>query len=337
MRKLFQPAVIIPAIFGVSVFAALIAVSNVKKVLAVMSGFPHLFLLYFLLLTAAYEVVRCVQWHNLLTALGLHVAPRTQIFSFAAGEVSKNMPLGNFFQNYLLQRATGTDFGLSSSATLLIVLIQVAVALAGLVILGIGPWDWLRPLIVGGLAAFLLAVWAVRALHRSPHMPAWMTAHAWLRYALAEYRQFRHGADVLLHPRVLASASLLGAVYTLIAGASFYLITRGLGLDAISFGEALAVSLFSLAVGLIVPIPVDIGTLEVSGVAALIALGVGPSDAVAAVIINRVLSIGASSALALLSIVVMPGELRLVIRGRPPVAPLSPARTEWSGSGDCPI
>jgi hypothetical protein len=41
------------------------------------------------------------------------------------------------FTNYLLQRAEDTDFGLSSAATLFSVLIEVAVALAGLVILGL--------------------------------------------------------------------------------------------------------------------------------------------------------------------------------------------------------
>lgn len=318
MGKILRPGFIIPAVFGLSLLAVLMVVTNVRKVLAAISAFPPLYLLYFLLAMAAYEAVRCVQWHGLLAALHLSVPLRTQVFSFAAGEVTKNMPLGNFFQNYLLQRATGADFGFSSSATMLIVLIQVAVALAGLVILGIGQWRWLRPLIICGLAAFALALRSFAVLRRSRHVPRAVSAQPWLRYIVEEYDQFRHGAAALLHARVVGAASLLGAVYMLLGAAALYLVVRGLGLGSVTFGQAVAVYLFSLVVGLIVPIPIDVGTLEAGGVVAFVAMGVGPSDAVAVMLINRVLTVGAASALAVLAIVALPGEVRAVIHGPEP-------------------
>jgi len=82
---------------------------------------------------------------------------------------------------------------------------------------------------------------------------------------------------------------------------------------------ALAVSTsFSLAFSLIVPIPVDIGVLEVSGVGAFLAIGIqgGKSAAVGAVLINRVLSIIASLAIAALVMLIFHGEFRAVLRGR---------------------
>src|SRR5690242_21674824 len=52
----------------------------------------------------------------------------------------------------------------------------------------------------------------------------------------------------------------------------------GLGVDGLSLGQAVAAYLFSLAFGLIFPLPVDIGVNEASGVAALLAMGIGKSD-----------------------------------------------------------
>jgi len=83
---------------------------------------------------------------------------------------------------------------------------------------------------------------------------------------------------------------------------------------------ALAVSTsFSLAFSLIVPIPVDIGVLEVSGVGAFLAIGIqgGKSAAVGAVLINRVLSIIASLVIAALVMLIFHGEFRAALRDGP--------------------
>ena len=77
-----------------------------------------------------------------------------------------------------------------------------------------------------------------------------------------------------------------------------------------SFWQALAVYLFNLAFALITPIPLNIGPIEVSGVGALVTLGVDETAAVGVMLINRVLSIGASMAIALVVVLVLHGELR---------------------------
>ncbi len=71
---------------------------------------------------------------------------------------------------------------------------------------------------------------------------------------MAEVRQFRAGATDLVHPRPLAVALLLGAVYVTLAGAALYLIVRGLGIRGVSLWQVLAVSYFSLGFSLIVPL-----------------------------------------------------------------------------------
>ncbi len=89
MKKLLQPKVLIPLILSVALVVALLAFADVKKVVALIEGFQKIYLLWFLLLMVAYEVVRGAQWYFLLRALDIHAPLRTQIFAFAGGEVTK--------------------------------------------------------------------------------------------------------------------------------------------------------------------------------------------------------------------------------------------------------
>lgn len=316
MKKLFRPKVLIPVILAAAVIAALLAFADVRKVLALMAGFNRLYLVYFMLLMVAYEGVRCVQWHYLLTHLGVRVPLRTQVFAFALGEVTKSLPIGNYFQNYLLTESKGTDFGFSSAVTTLIVLIEVAVSLLGVVIIGLGSFTpWLRPLIIVGVLIFGVVAWIVYKLHNAASAPKWMKERKSLRKALDELRNFRKGAVRILTPKTLAVAMLLGAIYLIIAGVALYVVARGLDVN-VSVWDALAVYFFSLAIGLIFPLPIDVGVLEISGVGAFLAVGVSKTAAVGITLINRVLSILAAIAIAIIVASVLHGEFRAALRER---------------------
>lgn len=317
MKRLLQPKILIPVILSAALIAALLAFANVQKLVALMEGFQKIYLIWFLLLMVAYEVVRGAQWHLLLHALDIHVPLRTQIFAFAGGEVTKSMPIGNYFQNYLLQQSKGSDFGRTSAATTIIILIEVVVSLIGVVLLGLGSWSgWLRPIIVVGVGVILIAVWAYRRFHLHPRTPRWIREHRTMRKAMDEFKQFREGAADLFHPRVLGPAMLLGAAYTIIAGAALYLVVRGLNVNGASLPETLAVYYFSLGFSLMIPIPVDVGVLEISGVGAFLAVGVSKNAAVGAMLINRVLSIAASIAIAGVVMLIFHGEFRAALKQR---------------------
>lgn len=317
LKKLLRPQVLIPGVLVAGLLVGLLSFSDLPKVIALIGGFQRIYLLWFLLLMLAYTVLRGVQWHYLLTALGIEVPLKTQIFAFAAGEVTKSMPIGNYFQNYLLQQARGADFGRSSAATTLIILTEVAVSLLGVVILGLGAWTGIvRPVIVIGLAIFALCAWAFQAFHRRGRAPTWLTEHETLLKALDEVRQFREGAAALLHPRVLAIQALLGTAYLIAGGSALYVVVRGLGIGRVGFWETLAVYFFSLAFALIVPIPVDVGVIEVSAVGAFVVEGLTRDSAVSAVLANRVLTLGASVVIAAIVILVLHDEFRAALRER---------------------
>lgn len=317
MKKLLQPKYLIPAILSIGLLASLFAVADVKKLVGLMEGFQHIFLLYFLAATIGYEVVRGMQWHYLLTAMGIRVPLRTQIFAFAVGEITKSLPVGNYFQNYVLQQAEGTDFGRSSAATTLIVLNEVAVSLLVVVVLGLGVWSvWLRPLIIIGVLALALGIWLYRKLHHESGPPEWMKKREFLRKALGELKEFREGVGDLLHPRILLTQFAIGFTYVVIAGTGLYLIVRGIGVGKISYWDAVSVYCFSLAFGLIFPLPIDIGVTELSGVGAFVAIGLNRNDAVGAMLINRVLSIGAAITIALIVMALLHDQLRAALKSR---------------------
>src|SRR6185312_7661556 len=105
LLSLKKPKVFIPLVLGVALIVALISFSDIHKVLRLMAGFQRLYLLYYLLLMIAYEVVRGIQWHYSLTRLDVRAPLSAQIVAFALSEVTKVLPIGNYFQNYVLQQA----------------------------------------------------------------------------------------------------------------------------------------------------------------------------------------------------------------------------------------
>ena len=317
MNKLLRPSVVIPLTLSAAVLAALLGLSHPAQVLALMEGFQPIYLLYVLVLMVAYEALRWAQWSVLLAALGIRAPLRTQVFTFLGGEVTESLPVGAYFRNYLLHGSTGTDFGLSSAATTLSMVTEVGVCLAGLLILGLGAWSsWLRPAIVIGLALFLVLVWAMHRSRYALAAPAWLRERRSFRLVAEELRRFRAGAGALLQARILAVQGLLGALYLIVAGTVLYLVVRGLGIGHVSLWEALAVYFFGLGFALISPIPLDIGVLEVSGVGALLAVGVSEPDAVGVMLLNRALRTATPLAIALVVVVILRDEVRAALRER---------------------
>jgi uncharacterized membrane protein YbhN (UPF0104 family) len=256
-------------------------------------------------------------WLVLLRALRAPVPLRSQTLAFLVGIVTTSLPLGNYFPNYIMSRSTRASFGLTSAATLATTLLEVAVSLIAIVVLGLGTWtDWLRTIILVGTSAFLLLIWGVYQL-RTRVKPLWAAAtqrHRRLQQINVEAEQLREGAARLWRLRVILVGLLVCTVYISLAGVGLYIIAWGLGLDTISVSTAIAVYSFSLAFALIEPSPVDLGIIELGGVGAFLAIGVSPDLAISIMLIQRVLSTGVSLAVAALGMVVLRHELAEALR-----------------------
>lgn len=340
LKSLLNLRVIVLTLVGVGLVVALILAAGPQQALQLITHFHPGALIIFFLLMAGYEVVRCAQWHYMLKKLNITVPLRTQIFAYSIGEFTKNLPIGNFVPDYILTREQGTDFGRASSSSLLVSVLEVAVALVGIVIIGIDDWTWIRPLILIGTFVFVLLAWAFYRWYHSPRTehtehtehaghaqhsrqhqpPAW--AHRvlewqWIRKAMDELRQFTQGEAILLHPDVIAISTLACAVYMVLSGFALYAVILGLGLSGITWHAALAASFFSLAVSTIIPVPTDLGTSEASGSGALVAMGLSVTGAVSTLLLYRFLNLVEQILVALLASLAFPAEFRAMWHARP--------------------
>lgn len=315
IKKVLRPTLVIPLTLGAAVLAALVAFSHPAQVAAVMEGFQVHYLLYILALMLAYETLRCAQWYVLLQAMGIHAPLRTLVFSFLGGEVAGFLPVGTYFRNYLLGRSSGAEFGRTSAATTMSLVSEIVVCLAGVVIIGVGDWSvWLRPLIVCGVAIFALLVWAIRRSGYAFVAPRRLRNLAVFQRAMNEVKLFRAGAGALLHPRVLVAQGLLGALYLIVAGTTLFSVLRSLGIGHVTLWQTLGAFFFSLGFFLISPI--SVGMIEVSGVAALVVVGVSEPAAVGAMLVYRVLRTGFPLAIALVGLAILHREVRTALRER---------------------
>lgn len=316
ITKWLRPNVVIPLLLVGGLVFALLSLTDIRKVIALMVSFPPTDLLLFLGLMVAYEVVRGVQWIMLLRALRLKSSLRTELFAFSVSEVTKALPIGNYVQNYLLQESEQhEDFGRTSAATTLIILLEVCVSLLGVLIFGDGSWTMiLRILIIIGVAVAALVVWLGLKYGQRHDAPQWMQKRKFLRTALEKLHNFADGVRDLLHPRTLALAAGLSALYLVIAAVGLFVIALGLHIQ-VSFTQTLSVYLLSLAISLIFPLPVDIGVLEISMLGAFAAVGVNRNAGLGASLLNRILSIGASIVITAIALTILNRELRAALRG----------------------
>lgn len=321
---------------ALAVIGALLWFGNVHQMLALIERFQQIYVLWFMFLLLAYEIVRGLLWYVLLQSLIVRVPARTQLFAFTIGEVAKFVPTGAYAQNYILQRSKGADFGRTSAATTLIIVAEIAIALVGVVLLGEGTWSLgLRLAIVVIVALLAALLWVYRMAPHVVHVPPWMARNKRLRWAMDEFRRFRAGAATLLHPRTMAITMGLTAGYVFCAGAALYAVVAALGIGSVSFWQVQAVNCFGLAFYVI------LGSLEAADVGVLIGLGLSKSAAVSVILVNRALGVGGTIMFAAVALAVLRQEWRPLLRGpeRPQALAAAPQPAELppaqGGPGRC--
>lgn len=314
VRALRDPKIVISTVLGVALLATLVGVSDIRKVMGVVARLNPLAAPAFVMLMVVYESIRGVQWHVLVNGLGVRVPLRAEMFSYMWGEATKAAPAGNYFQNYLLGRIEGEDFSRTSAATTLIVVTEIAWGLLIVAMIQINGWPWLRPVILIASTVFAVLV-AISAKMMRSYAAAAPSDHAGLAGSLlGAIRRFREGAAALCSPRLLASQAMLCGLYISCAGVGLLVLAIGLGINNVSWWQFIGIYAFTMTVGLLMPLPIDLGVIEVSGVGALLACGVSQEVAVALMLLNRILNLGSAIAIAALSTMFFRDELQRAVR-----------------------
>lgn len=284
---------------SIAIIGGLLAFADLGKLANLMAGIRPTELILAVLLIVSYMALQAAQWIYLLDHLAVEAPRRAALLAFAGGNLTRYLPGGSYFQNYLLYETCGVDPALTSVATTLMVLLEPAVALLFLLILGIDDWVWLRWLLAIGLPLALLFAVGLYLFIESPRLPSWLTRRRLYLAFADEVVRFRVGLARLADARILAMTAALSAAFVLLEGMALYMVAHALRIDGLSLTSALAAYYFSIGVALIIPIFTNLGTLEAGGVAAMIALGISREGAVASFVLDRALIIAIAIALAL--------------------------------------
>ncbi len=323
MRRLLNPRAIVGLVLGAIVLSLLLSLSDLRQVALAFQRFPPVLIPVLLGFIAAREAIRVIEWHYLLHALRFSPLWRHSLLALLGGDASQILPAGIYFQNYLLQQAEGTSFATSLAATLGMQLLEGAIALLVVGIVGVPGWSWARPAIVvvlAGYVAFLVLV------SRRP-VVEWLQRHSpeqraakWIADRLSD---FLEGIEGLMVPGVILRAGLLTAAYMAFTVAAFYVVVQAYGLPNIGPLQAAAIYCFVLALIIIIPLPSDLGLSEGGGVGIFLAYGVPLSQGLTIMLISRFASLLFTELLAGVAMLVFRREaLHLTKHERPSDEPL---------------
>lgn len=274
-RNLSRPKVVLPVLLAAALLMVAISLGDLGLVVHRVKQVPLSIMLLTLLLAAGYLLLKGLQLHLLLNALDAHPGRRRFMLAFSVGELALTFPLGIFAQNWVLSRTDQVRFGRSSAATVVMLALEVVVALAWLAASGIPGWPAVRPT---ALAVLLLglALTVVALRFDLPQRLGHRVRHPRLRQALDETAGLLDGLKQLARWAVLGKNLILTAAYLAFLATAFWVMGHGMGLDDLSYRQAATIYAFALASILMTGgLFGQIGTMEVIGMSAALATGMG--------------------------------------------------------------
>jgi uncharacterized membrane protein YbhN (UPF0104 family) len=248
-----------------------------------------------LLLAIPYFGLRALTWGLLLAQVGVRASPREIVAAFCAGELTKSLPLGVYLETYVLARLRSLSepqvVGAAVATTGLDMMIGAVVFVSGMAI-GLPGAPWFRGLLVGLAVAWLIVYGAVWAAGRRLRPSHWVLRSRLGRALVRIIREAASGIGRLLRPGLLRPLATTSG-YLLILVAVLWLALDALGFGWLGIGAAVSVVVITNLVNVMLPIPVELGITEITGVGILAAWGVDPRDAAIAMLGYRVLTTGA--------------------------------------------
>jgi uncharacterized membrane protein YbhN (UPF0104 family) len=283
--------VTIAVVFGLALLGAVLALGNPSAAWHLMVQVGWQTLLPILLLIPLYLAARAFVWRQMLAAGGVQLSWRPLLLAFASGEFAKNLPGGVYVEDYLLMRS-GVSVSTSLAATTAVSGLEVLLAVPMVLAWGVPGWGWLFPTLSAMLLFYALALsllwWLTNPTGRQARLPVprpFLPVLGGLRGVLAAARP-------LLSLHAVRSALLPAAVSLGSAAVALVLLGRAVGVQGFNLQEAAVVYGFATLVLILVPIPTDLGVTEASGVAAMLAFGATRAQAVAALLLLRVVLTG---------------------------------------------
>lgn len=172
--------------------------------------------------------------------------------------------------------------------------LETLVAVPVVLGLGVPGWGWLLPTIAGVLAVYVVGLgalwWAANpgGADVRVHRPRPLMA------LVRGVRPFLAAARPQLVLRTVRATVVPVVLELTLVAVDVWLLGRAVGIPGFSFREAAVVYGFSTLVLVLTPVPTDLGTTEASGAGALLAFGATRPQAVATLLLLRILLTGAT-------------------------------------------
>ena len=316
MRWHPTPKAIVTGVLSLTLVSLLLSFSDFKVLLkAILLPGTTIAGLFGLMLP--YLAAKWIVWLRLLRQAGIDAPWPDVFFSYMGGEMTKSLPGGIYFQNYLLSLLSGHRVAEGVATSTVLVGMEAAVTMAMILMLGIPGWPWVRPLMVCialGWIVLLFSLWRFNLVAR---LRPWADrGHPMIARLLEQAHIFSLGLKAIWHPLLWLELILLSAIYLVAAGSQLFLIAYRLDPHALSFGGANAAHAFSLLLPLMSPIPIQIGFAELTGTGALMAEGIPRGIAISLIFAFRLWNNGLVYPIALPVMLAMRSRLHQVLRGR---------------------
>jgi uncharacterized membrane protein YbhN (UPF0104 family) len=257
---------------SVAVYVVLGVYADFQSLRASLRSFPWQTVPVILLLTLGNYGGRLVKWHWYLRLVGSQIRPYDSARVFGVGMTMVLTPgkAGELLKAYMVRNVAGTPMRLTTPAVLAERLTDgLAMALlGGLGLLAYGDADLVR--VIGAAIAVMVAAvvivqfrpFALFVLGLGARLPL-VRPHA------ASVLDFYESSYVLLRPRILLVAVLIGCVSWSMEGLAYYMVVVGVGATPGLETAAGALFVFSLSaiIGAVIATPGGLGGTEASLVA----------------------------------------------------------------------
>jgi hypothetical protein len=300
LKHVLKPQVILPTLLAAALLIFAFSLGDVGKVIGSLRRLPLRVLGIALGCAAIYLGCKAVQLRLMLKRVGVRIPLRPFWLAFAVGETTVTLPLGLFSQNWVLSASRRVHVGRSSSATVMMLLVETAAVFLFLAVVGVPNWGIVRWAAVGILVAFVLVVAGVLFYEDKARDFAGRPHHKWIAQGAKSGVELIDGLRKLCTPATIAYSLVLAAIYLGALTLAFWRLGHGMHVKQLDYVDAATIYMFSLAVILIgAGLISQIGTVDLLGMVVAQAYGIGYGEGLVMMLGFRIVWTGAIWALCL--------------------------------------
>ena len=292
-RTVLKPQVILPVLLAAALLVFAFRLGDLGKVVGRLKALPLVVAGVSIGCAAIYLGCKAVQLHLMLRRIGVAIPARPFWLAFAVGEMTLTLPLGLFSQNWVLSASRRVHVGRSSAATVMMLLVEIAVVFLFLAVMGVPGWAPVRWTAVALLVLFIAIVASAVMFDDKARELAKGVQREWLREAAKAGVELLDGLRKLCTPSTIGVSLVLAAVYLGALTVAFWQIGRGMHVQQLAYLDAATIYMFSLAVILIgAGLVSQIGTVDILGMVVARAWGIGYTDGLAMMLGFRIVWTG---------------------------------------------